>query len=566
MAGHESGLTIPKGNTVSFSDFNAILEAVDSGRPFVVHVVSGSIKNDQKRTQLHIQSCTEAISDIKHAGEPCDSRALVKQLQKLQLGNEKTLDQILSCAQPEALSELTAAHKNNIIIPLVTAKDGRVFTILAGHLAHSIWSGKYPMEFTQGPARMLSDPDLAAEEITEYRSGALRKILTEVSDTEDSEEFGKPLLLLHPEIWDDYKELVAEPVDLESMGLMLRHGRYTTMADFRRHVDLLEQNAVAYNSETDPAISAAATRVRSDIYRRMDDIPADPPLDAEVVTQIRRVIFASDDDHSGSGADSNTDGGNGADDGDSEDTSCGEGTGSGSEAENTDDTTNIVLPLGRLCVSRNTEGDGATVTPYIVVMNLESANKDLWLVKDSFTPVGLPDDKEALLDFGGRYNFTAGKLADDIDDWKVRPVLGPRAGLSRMKVPILSWPEVEKLIRKSSKDRMVLFDVVETQQKAAAVIKEGWDEPADSLEGFVVDDDDDDDDSRDGYNGNDAIDRSCRESALGTRHGARKRRVLHDTESEDDGTNDKCGPPRKVQTRSATRARRSSVRRRRRRQ
>lgn len=558
MAGHAPGFTTPGAKIVSLGDFNAILEAVDSGQPFKVHVVSGLIENDQKRIQLHIQSCTEAISDIKHAGEPCDSRALVKQLQKLQLGNDKILDQILTCTQPEALSELTAAHKDNRIIPLVTAKDGRVFSILAGKLAYSSWAGKYPMGFSQGPARKLGDPDLAAEEITEYRSGALMKILAEVTDTENSKEFKRPVVCLHPKIWDIYKERVAEPVDLESMGLMLRHGRYTTMADFRRHVDLLQQNAVEYNSKSNPAIAAAATRVSSDIYRRMDEILADPPLDAEVVTQIRRVIFTSGDDHSSSGADSNTDGGNGADDGESEGTSCGEGTGSGSEADNTDDPS-VVLPLGRLCVSRNTEGDGATVTPYIVVMNLESANKALWLVKDSFTPVGLPHDKEALLDFGGRYNFTAGKLAEDIGDWKVRRVPGSRAGLGSTKVPTLSWPEVEELIRQSSKDGMVLFDVVETQEHAAAVIKEGWDEPADSLEGFIVNDDDDD--SRDGNNGNDPIDRSCRESALGTRRRARKRRVSYDTESEDDGPNDKRGPPRNVQTRSATLAKRSSGKR-----
>lgn len=504
MADQESGLTTPKGNAVSFGDVNAIFEAVDSGKPFKVHVVSGSIKNDQKRTQLHVQSCTEAISDTKHVGEPCDSRALVKQLQKLELSNEKTLDEILTCTQPEALSELTAAHTNNSIIPLVTAKDGRVFSILAGQLAHSSWAGNYPMEFSQSPARKLGDPALAAEEITEYRRDALRKILAEVSGTKDSEEFRIHVRVWRPEIWDDYKQRVAEPVDLENMSLMLHHGRYTTMAKFRRHVNLMEQNALVYNGKRNPAITAAAIRVRSDIYRRMDEIPADPPPDEEVVTQIRRVILASDDDRSGSGADFDTDGENGVDDSDSEGE---EDAGSGSEAVNTNGTI-LVLPLGRLCVSRSTEGDGTILTPYIVVVDLESTNKALLLVRDSFTPVGLPHDKRELLDFGGMCNFTAGKLADDIDDWKIRRDSGPRGGPSSTKVPTLSWTKVEKLIRQSIMDRPVLFDLVDTQQQAAAAIRKGCDKRANSLKDFVESDDDDDDDDGSGeeYNDNDPID------------------------------------------------------------
>lgn len=502
MAGSQRGLSTPKGKVVSFDDVNSILDSVDSGQPFQVHVVSNPIENDKKRIQLQIRNCTEASSDTtkigsdntEHASKSHDSHALVKQLRNLQLNDKGILEQILTSRQPAALSELTAAHNNMSIIPLVTAKDGRVFSILAGQLAYSNWAGKYPMEFSQGPVPELSDSTLAADKITAYQNNALMRIVEAVSHTEDSREFRKSVQSLRPKIWDNYKMLIAEPVDLESMHLMLLHKRYATMADFRRHVDLLEQNARTYNGDRNRSITAAAVKVRSDIYRRMNEIPAKPPADGEVVTQIRRVIFV---DKAGSGS---------AAESDAEDTSVEEATASEPEARDTDGW-NFVLPLGRLCVSRSPGDDEAVVTPYIVLMDLECADKSLWLFKDNFTPVGLPSDKEALLDLGGRYNFTIGRLADSIEDWKIRRIPGPRGGLNSPQVPVLSWTSVEKLIQQSSKDKAVLFDRVESRQEAVAAIEKGWKESAESMEDFVecVDENLDNNGDQE-YNGNDPVD------------------------------------------------------------
>lgn len=504
-------MATPNGKIVSFDDVNAILKSVDSGQPFQVHAISNPVENDQKRIQLQIRSCTEVRSDITktgcdnnlHIGESYDSRALVKQLKGLDLTNEGILTQILTSVQPVVLSELTAAHKNKSTIPLVTAKDGRVFYILAGQLPFSNWAGEYPMEFSQGPVRKLSDRALLIEKITTYQIEALMRMVEAVSHTEDSREFRKSVQSLRPKIWDNYKMLIAEPVDLESMHLKLWHRRYATMADFRRHVDLLEQNARTYNGDRNRSITEAAIRLRSDIYRRMDEIPAGPPADGAVVTQIRRIIFV-DNDGSGSAANSDTDDANGVYDDESE-----EATGSEPEAGGTNGCT-FVLPLGRLGVSRNADGDEVIITPYIVVMDLETANKALWLIKDNYTQVGLPNDKKTLLDFGGRYNFTIGILADDIKDWKPRCTPGARAGLNSTKVPMLSWASVEKLIRQTSKDYTVLFDRVESRQEASATIEKLWNEstqvdsPEDlDVEGFVVGDYDDGADGD--YNGNDPV-------------------------------------------------------------
>lgn len=507
MTDRQPGLATPNGKIVCLDDVNAILKSVDSELPFQVHVMSTPVGNDEKRTRLQIRNCTDVSNDTsktgrdnsKHTSEPYDSGALVKQLKGLDLTKKDVLEQILTSARPLALSELTTAHSNESIIPLVTAKDGRAFFIIAGLLAYSSWAGKYPIEFSQGPVRKLSDRALLAEKITKYQKSALMKIIQAVSHTEDSREFRKSVQTLRPKIWDNYKMLIAEPIDLESMHLKLWHGLYATMADFRRHVDLLEQNARNYNGDRNRSITAAAINVRSEIYRRMDEIPAEPPVEGEVMTQIRRIIYV-DDDNSGSTASSDTDAANGGASDESEDASHDEAIGCDSEAGDTNGCS-YVLPLGRLCVVRDAGDNGPVITPYIVVMDLETVNQSLWLVKDSYSPIGLPDDKETLLDFGGRYNFTIGKLADDLEEWKVRRIAGPRGGPSSTQVPMLSWASVEWLIKQSSEDKIVLFDRVKSRQEEVAAIVKGWNESTDSLEDFIVGEKDDERDED--YIGND---------------------------------------------------------------
>lgn len=361
------------------------------------------------------------------------------------------------------------------------------------------------------------------------------RMIEAVSRTKDSRKFRKSVQLLRPKIWDNYKMMIAEPVDLESMHLKLWHGLYATMADFRRHVDLLEQNARTYNGDRNRSITEAAINLRSDICRRMDEIPAEPPVEGEVSTPIRRIIYVNDRD-SCSAANYDTDDANGASDEDSGDTTSEETAGADSEAVDIARHT-FVLPLGRLSVSRDARGDGVIVTPYIVVMNLETVEQTLWLVKDNFTPVGLPNDKRALLDLGGVYNFTIGKLADCIDDWKIRRNPGPRDDLNNTQVPLLSWVGVERLIKQSSKDQMVLFDLVRTQQEAAAAIEKGWNDSIQSVQSFGGYDPISGDPRDEDY-----IDNAGR--------GARKRRTQHDT-GDDDDTNDDCEPSWKSRTRSA---------------
>ncbi|KAJ0107413.1 hypothetical protein J7T55_009378 [Diaporthe amygdali] len=566
MACSLEGLTTPQGKHVSFDDIKAILASVDTGQPFKVRIDNRKTENDQKRVHLQIYSDSDITIDtnnpgskrVEHINKPYDSRELVKQLQSLQLDDELVLKEVLNSSQPKVLSQLTAAHKNNSMIPLVTAKDGRVFLISARSLAYSEWAGEYPMEFSNDSVRKLSDPALATDSITPYRRAALMKIVAAVSRTEDSREFRKSVEALRPKIWNAYREVIAEPVDLSTIHYALFHSRYGTMADFRRHVDLLQQNAERFNGDRNKFITEAAVKVRMEIYRRMDGIPAEKTFDGRNGTKVRRIVYAEDDDD-GVVADNDiedddiddfivsdgtvsTDGASGNEDGESfqEETPHEEASRSNSAPDGVGHST-LVLPLGRLCVARNAEDDEAIITPYIVVMEIETPLKVLWLVRDDYTPVGLPEDKKTLLDFGGRYNFTLGKLADDIGQWRVRDGPGSRAGrgVQTMQSPTLSWAHVQRSIRQSSETEPVIFDLVNTE-KATTAMEKGW---------ITLPECYDSGDSS--YDGSESDHQRRRNGASGTSHGARKRRAQNNDHSDDD-TYDERQPPRKVRTRSAT--------------
>lgn len=178
--------------------------------------------------------------------------------------------------------------------------------------------------------------------LPQYQNHVLKKILAAVCDTEDERVFLKPAHVLHPEIYDNYMALIAEPIDLRTMRHMLHHNRYKTMAEFRRHVDLLEHNAREYNDKCNESITATALNVKSEIYRRMDWLPSEPPLRGESVPQIRRIV------------DTNTEGANGGYSDEGQNTSHEEAVGSKAESGPSDGF-DLVLQLGRLCVARNAE-------------------------------------------------------------------------------------------------------------------------------------------------------------------------------------------------------------------
>ncbi|KAF3766184.1 hypothetical protein M406DRAFT_88983, partial [Cryphonectria parasitica EP155] len=127
-----------------------------------------------------------------------------------------------------------------------------------------------------GRARKLNDPALANNPITVYQNREIRKVLGLVKKTKSGQHFRQPVQVLWPTVWDQYRQLIARPVDISFIEQNLRDGKYDTIGQFRRDVELLQANATTFNGATHDVTNWAKSTV-SQIYERLAAIPAEEP-------------------------------------------------------------------------------------------------------------------------------------------------------------------------------------------------------------------------------------------------------------------------------------------------
>lgn len=127
-----------------------------------------------------------------------------------------------------------------------------------------------------GKTRYLNDRALDNNPITSYQNREIRKVLGLVKKTKSGQHFRQPVQALWPTVWDQYRQLIERPVDISFIEQNLRDGRYSTMAQFRKDVDLLQQNATTFNGATHDVTAWAANTVVQ-INERLATIPAQEP-------------------------------------------------------------------------------------------------------------------------------------------------------------------------------------------------------------------------------------------------------------------------------------------------
>jgi hypothetical protein len=119
------------------------------------------------------------------------------------------------------------------------------------------------------------------------------RLLKELADSPRLSPF------LHPvsqELSPDYFSIIKHPMDISTLQQRLCFGQVATVAQFKRELDLIWDNCVAYNGEAD-AFSAVAM----DVKRLIDDIWAQSnfpePSDAlKKLAELRRVLDQMADD------------------------------------------------------------------------------------------------------------------------------------------------------------------------------------------------------------------------------------------------------------------------------
>lgn len=339
-----------------------------------------------------------------------DAPALLQQLKDIQLSDKDTLNRLLSNSHPPALDELDKAKGS--LVHLATARDGRVFSVLVGSTVESNWELEYPIRGFRTPTqtRRMDDHMLRNESITLYQVDKLKDILDLVKHSDAGHWFRASIQVLWPELWDQYRRLVERPVDLSLLEKNLEENNYQTIAIFMRDVELLRLNTVIFFG-TSHMMTTVAKRTVDMITYKMGQCSLEDDTTKKRATarttkkvqpaktvfsrgQIREMIYKLY-------------------------------VPSGQGASGLSRYPRFVIPLGRVCVARspNTE---TYATKRIVVMDIASPRKALWLVGDHFTVSAdtgpyrwLPDDQLNLLDTNRRKGPVLSKLTDDISLWDV---------------------------------------------------------------------------------------------------------------------------------------------------
>ncbi|KAK6071717.1 transcription regulator bdf1 [Seiridium cupressi] len=107
--------------------------------------------------------------------------------------------------------------------------------------------------------------------IKEYHSKEIRKELARVKKTKNGMNFRQSVEKLWPDIWENYKALIDNPVDLAMFESKFRDNKYATFGDFKTDLRLLYENSLKYNG-TANVVSVAAFRVRNDLFAKISEV------------------------------------------------------------------------------------------------------------------------------------------------------------------------------------------------------------------------------------------------------------------------------------------------------
>jgi bromodomain-containing factor 1 len=111
--------------------------------------------------------------------------------------------------------------------------------------------------------------------LTPYEAKELGKIVRNSLRTKDGKNFRDPVTKLWPTIAESYSAKVTNPIDLATMEVKIREGKYSTMNDFKADLILLYDNCALFNGPEHEVTKAAKT-VGDSIFAKISSIPPEP--------------------------------------------------------------------------------------------------------------------------------------------------------------------------------------------------------------------------------------------------------------------------------------------------
>jgi bromodomain-containing factor 1 len=107
--------------------------------------------------------------------------------------------------------------------------------------------------------------------VTQFHSREIRKELARVKKTKNGMNFRTSVEKLWPGIWENYKALIVDPVDLSLFEAKFRDMKYTTFGEFKADLRRLYDNSLKYNGPAN-VVTIAASRVRHDLFNKISEI------------------------------------------------------------------------------------------------------------------------------------------------------------------------------------------------------------------------------------------------------------------------------------------------------
>ncbi|KAI1210766.1 Bromodomain-containing protein [Annulohypoxylon truncatum] len=127
-----------------------------------------------------------------------------------------------------------------------------------------------PLSSAPGPSESMDQaPD--DQVITPFQNRQIRQILAGVKKTKNGLNFRQSVEKLWPGLWEDYRTKIENPVDISLFEAKLREDKYANYGALKADIQLLYQNSLAFNGESN-AITMAAGMVRDTIFMRLPEI------------------------------------------------------------------------------------------------------------------------------------------------------------------------------------------------------------------------------------------------------------------------------------------------------
>ncbi|XXG97503.1 hypothetical protein Hte_003807 [Hypoxylon texense] len=107
--------------------------------------------------------------------------------------------------------------------------------------------------------------------ISGFHNKQIRLYLAGLKKTKLGLNFRSSVQKLWPHLWEDYSQKITNPVDISVFEMKLREDKYVNYGALKTDIELLYENSVKFNGETNP-VTEGALAVRDAILMRLPEI------------------------------------------------------------------------------------------------------------------------------------------------------------------------------------------------------------------------------------------------------------------------------------------------------